>query len=188
MNQRNEISGFILGATNQEKLLQLTLAIAKAIGTQIQPEELLKARILRKQVPPGPVDESAATAQATRVSFAVPCKDHSTAARVLAAKRSHGPLKLSQLEANTCADIDIARNQPGDPTIHINELLPSYVFNLLTEAKTRLKGAGFKYIWTRNLTVYAKFTDDSPVQIVNSSADLPGIIQLYANQELARAQ
>lgn len=53
---------------------------------------------------------------------------------------------------------------------------------VLTEAKSLLKPAGFKFIWTRNAKGNVEFTNDFPIQLVNSPADLPGIAQLYASQ------
>lgn len=108
------------------------------------------------------------------------CKDRGGVARMLAAKCSHGVLRYSQLDAATLTDPDLAQGQHGDLIINVNELLPSAVLKLLTEAKAQLKPAGFKYVWCRNTTVFAKHSDRALVQIINTPADLPRIIQLYS--------
>lgn len=188
-SQRNEITigGLTLGTISEAELLQLSQAILETIKILINPNELLGARLLRTAA----ASDTAASNQPhdnqpkpTKTTYAVTCKDHPTAARILAAKRAFGPLKLSQVITNPVA----LPAQSGDPTINFNELLPTNILKLLSASKVELKNAGFKYVWVRNLTVYAKFREGSPVQTINSTADLPTIIQLYTNTPPTRAQ
>lgn len=172
------VSGLTLGTVAEASLLRITEAVAKAIKVDIHPGELLSARVLRKPRPPPTIDEPVFS---TRITFAVVCSNSSIVSRLLAAKRSFGALKLSQLDRSSFPDEDLDAEQLGDPFININELLPSTVFHLLKESKIRLKAVGFKYVWTRNFIVYTKFKDDSVVQIINTLADNPRIALLYSN-------
>lgn len=182
------VSGLNLGTTSSSTLLQLTTAITKTLKVNTSPGDFLGARPLRKaptvtnpQAPPVKLE-------AIKTTFAVVCKDHGVVARVLSAKRSHGIMRYSQLDATRLINPDLAAEQSGDPVININELLPSNVLKLLNGAKTQLKPAGFKHIWSRNSAVYARFSDDSLVQIVNTPADIPRILKLYSSQQLDRNQ
>lgn len=174
------VSGFMLGTVTEASVLCIMEAVAKALKVDIHPGDLLNARLLRKpQVPPLTAEPVASV----RTTFAVVCRSFSVVSRLLAAKRSFGSLKFSQLDRRLFSNEVLSVEQPGDPIINVNELLPTTVLHLLKETKTRLKTAGFKYIWTRNLTVYAKFNDNSPIQIVNTPADIPRITQLYSQPQ-----
>lgn len=81
---------------------------------------------------------------------------------MLSATRSFGSLKYSQLDKGLLIHPDIVAGPPGDPVLSINELLPSNVIKL-NDAKTQLKPVDFKYVGSRDLTVYAKYTSDSLV-------------------------
>lgn len=184
---RNElaITGLTLGLVSEVALIQITSAIAAALKFNASPDEFTTARLLRKPQAttvhdlPGPPRQEPVP---MRTAFAVVCSKPSTMSRFVAAKRSFGSLKYSQLDKGLLTHPDIVAGQPGDPTININELLPSNVLKLLNDAKTQLKPAGFKYVWSRDLTVYAKCTNDSLVQIINSPADITKLLQLYQHQ------
>lgn len=185
------ISGLTLGQVGEPSLLQLAAAVAGALKVNISLEEFTSARLLRKTPPVPEPGHAAPTEQqsvAVRTTFAVVCSSQSIVRRLLGAKRSFGALKYSQLDKNILTNTDLAAGQPGDPLIHVNELLPSNVLKLLNDAKTQLKAAGFKYIWSRNLTVFAKFTSDSLVQIVNTPADIPRIALLYSQERPNQGQ
>lgn len=144
--------------------------------------------MLRKTAPLPPATLTAAETEAaapalemTKTPYAVVCKTPSIVHRILAAKRAFSALKFFQLDANALISAGLAVFQPGDPFINLNGLLPSHVLRLLNETKTQLKAVGFKYIWCRNSTEFAKFSDDAPVQIIYSQADLPRIVQLYTS-------
>lgn len=167
------------GATAKGSLLRLATAVAKTLKVAISPGDFLSARIFRKAsatAAKGPNDHL----DLIKSTFAVVCKDHGVVARILAAERSHGVMRYSELDPAGITNPDLAEEQPGNPIVNVNELLPSNVLKPLTEAETELKPAGFKYIWTRNFTVYVKFINDSPVQTVNFASDLPVIAQLYS--------
>lgn len=103
-----------------------------------------------------------------KTTFAVVCGAPAIVNRLLAAKRSFGPLKFSQLDLSAMKRAGFSTDQPGDRFINLNELVPSQVIRLLNFTKKQLKDVGFKYIWSRNSTVFAKFNNDSLVQIINS--------------------
>lgn len=178
------VSGLSFGQVDSAVLLQYTMFIARALKVEIQPDDFTSARLLRKIVPStaNTVQEgtSAAPLVPAKVTYAVVCRSPAIVNRILAAKRTFGPLKFSQLDASAMMRADLAVFQPGDPFINLNELLPLHVLHLLNEAKTRLKAAGFKHVWARNSTVFAKFSNNALVQIINSPADIPRIIQLYS--------
>lgn len=175
------ISGLLLGSPAENTLIQLATVVAKTLNVAVLPGDFLSARILRKATPETTPPPSVHTLP-IKSTFAVVCRDHGVMARLLASKRSHGVMRYSQLDSSCLTNLDPAAVQSGDPIINVSELLPSNVLKLLTDAKALLKPLGFKFIWTRNAKVCVKFANDSPIQLVNSSADLPGIAQLYALQ------
>lgn len=97
-------------------------------------------------------------------------------------QRTFAALKYSQLNADALGGLEAATGQPDDFIISISEMFPAHVLRLLAETKDKLKAVGFKYIWTRNLTVLAKYTDDSVVQIVNS----PAVVLRIAERTMLR--
>lgn len=90
-------------------------------------------------------------------------------------KKAFGALKFSLLPPAAVKTLE----QSDYPTINLNEMLLLNVFKLLSEARTELRDLGFRHVWARNSTVYARFRDGSPVHIINSTTDLPAIAQLY---------
>lgn len=184
---RNELSitGLTLGPVIEAALIQVTSAVAAVLKINVLSEESTTARLRRERqsttvtdLPEPPRREPVTT----RTTFAVDCSKPSTLSRMLAEKRSFGSLKYSQLDKALLTHPDIVTGHPGDRVINVNELLPLNVLNLLNDTKTQLKPSGFKYVWSRDLTVYAKFTNDSLVQIVNSPADITKLVQLYQHQ------
>lgn len=182
------ISGLSFGQVDSGALLQYTLAIADILKVEIQPGDFTSARLLRKVTPTPPATLDADQICAApplvpnKVTYAVVCRAPTIVNRILAAKRAFGPLKFSQLDAGAMMATGLAVFQPGDPHIIINELIPSDVLRLLNEAKTQLKAVGFKYVWTRRSTVFAKYADNALVQIINSPDDLVRIAQLYTSR------
>lgn len=186
-NRRNEltVSGLSFEQANSASLLELTTLIANALHVETRPGDFVSARLLRKVTQPLLEQAPASPRQTntkTKTTYAVVCKDSTIVNRLLSAKRTLGVLKYSQLDADALAGLGAAMGQAGDCIININELLPSHVLRLLADAKARLKAVGIKHIWARNLTVMAKYTDDSVVQIINTPADIPRIVELYSAQ------
>lgn len=60
-------------------------------------------------------------------TFAVVCKNHGVVTHMLSAKRVHGDLHYSQLDARYRTYADHTLSQREDPLINVNELLPSKV-------------------------------------------------------------
>lgn len=183
--RRNCLSRLTLGQISEASLLLLASVIAGATKANIPREEFTGARLLRKANPTTESDPGGLLVRhpdATRATYAVVCSSQSTVNRMLAAKWSFGALKYSELDITALTNPDLVAGQPEDPLISINELLPSNIHKLLRDAKTQLKAVGFKFIWSRNLTVFAEFSNDSPVQIVNSPADIPRIAQLFSHE------
>lgn len=184
----NEVTvfGLSFGQVKEADLLSLMAAIVDTLKVGSLPGDFLSARLLRKEVPTLPVNPDQAPNDQpglVKTSFAVVCKDSATVSRLLAAKRSFGPLKFSQLNLQAPTDAGSNVGQPGDPFVNINELLPTHVIKLLREAKAALKAAGFKFIWVRNFTVFAKYSIDSVVQIINTPADIRRMVQLYSEAQ-----
>lgn len=183
------VSGFSLGNIGKAALMQIALAIFTTIKIDIKPDEITDANFFRKADTPtdtnvNPVTERQSATKARRTSFAVVLAEHSLLARILAAKRSFGMLRYAQINPALLSHPDLSTEQPGNPTINVNELVPTSTFKLLVAAKTALKAAGFKYIWCRDGTVYAKAHDSALIQIVNNMADIPNIAELYADPPL----
>lgn len=175
------ISGLKFGTVSESVLLKLALAIAGSLKVDTLPGDFLGARLLRKPTATGTANQPTTSQMETgKCTFAVVCKNRSILTRILSVKRSFGALTFAQLDISVLPTSDPGLNQSGKAIISLNELLPSAVLTTLRDTKAQLKPAGFKFIWTRNGTVYVKYANDSPVQIVNSPADLPGILQLYS--------
>lgn len=98
------VSGLMLGTVTEASLLRITEAVAKALKVAIHPGELLNARVLRKpRLPPS----TAEPLVPARTTFAVACSTSSVVSRLLAAKRSFGYLKFSQLDRSLFSNEDL---------------------------------------------------------------------------------
>lgn len=173
------ISGLRFGESSEETLLQLVTAIANTLKVTTSLGDFHSARILRKPTT-GTSPVRTALASPIKTTFAVVCKDNGVLARIVAAKRTHGAMRFSQLVSIGFFNQAVAAEQVGNPVINVSELLPSNVLKILTATRTQLKPAGFLYIWTRNGIVHVKYANDSPIQVINSISDLTAIALLYS--------
>lgn len=60
--------------------------------------------------------------------------------------------------------------------IYINDCLTPYNRKLLWMAKTKAKEANWKYVWTRNGTIFARKSENTLATLIKNSADIELLI------------
>lgn len=150
------MSGFPTNLPDSPINLAKKILIALGLGDLVN--HVLAARELKKKNP---------SANATRAttSLVVVLTSNSVCDAIIGAKRSRRDLKISDA---------LGMQAPGN--IFVNELLPSDLYNLLRQTKTRAAQSHYKYVWVRNGTIRVRKDDGQSIIDINTPADLEKLV------------
>ncbi|XP_037825241.1 uncharacterized protein LOC119613305 [Lucilia sericata] len=69
-------------------------------------------------------------------------------------------------------DGNIINNDNNNSYIYINDCLTAHNRKLLWLAKTKAKEANWKYVWSRNGSIFARKTENTPAILIKNTADI----------------
>lgn len=79
------------------------------------------------------------------------------------------------LNQSELRDEQTASSGKNDFNIYVNEILPAQTHKVLRDSEKILRPAGVKYIWTRNVSVYARVNHQFLSSEICTAADIEKI-------------